>query len=241
MEKAATFIPKAVRHTRAFAHPWLDEESEQLIQAKNNQEGSGEFLERQRLCSQGLLHKYHSHIARTQAKIMKLPSSSTRWWKLCESLMMRGSRTTSIPPLLAESNEWVHDATGKAELFAEHFSTNYTLPEAVDNQFSWDHEHALQCMAGFLPIRRRLAFKLLRSLREDSATGPDMLPTRILKYCAKSLALPISIIMRLILLATSWPESWKLHWLPDTRLPDTCCRCTRNLPDTRLPIIVAST
>ena len=39
------------------------------------------------------------------------------------------------------------------------------------------------------------------------------LSIRLLKNCAKSLAMPIIKLARLILTKGSWPECWKLHWI----------------------------
>ena len=52
----------------------------------------------------------------------------------------------------------------------------------------------------------------LASLDVDSSTGPDLLPTRILKLCAPALALPVSWLARRILTTGRWPETWCRHW-----------------------------
>ena len=68
-------------------------------------------------------------------------------------------------------------------------------------------------MSGFLPIRVRQAERFLRNLREDSATGPDGLPARILRRCSKALARPVALIGRQLLRSGEWPDGWKLHWI----------------------------
>ena len=50
-------------------------------------------------------------------------------------------------------------------------------------QVDWDIDRA-----AVLSVER--AGKALGAMREDSATGPGFLPTRVLKYCAAALAMP---------------------------------------------------
>lgn len=53
-----------------------------------------------------------------------------------------------------------------------------------------------------------VAARILRGLQEDSATGPDMLPTRMLRECADG---PFKILALLILEQGSWPQAWMNH------------------------------
>ena len=51
------------------------------------------------------------------------------------------------------------------------------------------------------------------SINDDKATGPDLLATKVLKRCAKSLALPTAKLARAMLLVGKWPENWRVHWV----------------------------
>ena len=57
------------------------------------------------------------------------------------------------------------------------------------------------------------AILTLTILREESATGPDELPTRILKRCGAALARPIHMLIMLMLQHGIWPGAWKVHWI----------------------------
>ena len=50
-------------------------------------------------------------------------------------------------------------------------------------------------------------------MKEDSATGPDMLPTKILRECADVLAKPFRMMALLILHQGVWPKAWMKHWI----------------------------
>ena len=50
-------------------------------------------------------------------------------------------------------------------------------------------------------------------LDEHSGTGPDLIPARILKYCASQLAYPVLQLALLILNTGVWPMCWRVHWV----------------------------
>ena len=68
-------------------------------------------------------------------------------------------------------------------------------------------------MSGFLPLRKRHARKVLEQLDEHSGTGPDLLPSKVLKMCALSLSLPVILLARAIFSLGIWTSMWKLHWV----------------------------
>ena len=55
--------------------------------------------------------------------------------------------------------------------------------------------------------------KALASLDEDSALGPDLVPTRILKRCAKVLAPVLHLLILAILKFGERPALWTEHWV----------------------------
>ena len=57
------------------------------------------------------------------------------------------------------------------------------------------------------------AIHVLEQLDPSSATGPDELPTRILRECATSLALPLLLLGCQILRTGCWPALWLMHWI----------------------------
>ena len=54
---------------------------------------------------------------------------------------------------------------------------------------------------------------LLRKLSVDSSSGPDEVPTRILKECASALAAPIAELLQIIIDSGTWPRVWAEHWI----------------------------
>ena len=52
---------------------------------------------------------------------------------------------------------------------------------------------------------------ILLALRINSATGPDNIPARFLKECAKQLLLPFRILCSRTLDEGAWPAVWRVH------------------------------
>ena len=53
--------------------------------------------------------------------------------------------------------------------------------------------------------------KIFQGMREDSTTGPDVLPKKILRECANVLAKTFRMIALLILHQGLWPRAWMIH------------------------------
>ena len=112
---------------------------------------------------------------------------------------------------LKDGGNWVLDPVGKANLLERTFASKCKLPCAEVNEFS-----ALSLpffTDGFLRIRCRDVLRVLKNLKEDSATGPDLLAACFLKACAEVLALPLALLARQILATHRWPQLWTYHWI----------------------------
>ena len=119
--------------------------------------------------------------------------------------MVKESSNCNIPPLQSVDGTWALTATAKAELLAKAFQDKFVLADGPDDSASLNQE---VFESGFVLIRSRWTFKLLSKLSENSSTGPDGIPTQILKQCARELAYPLTKLIRLIVSSGKWPELW---------------------------------
>jgi hypothetical protein len=142
--------------------------------------------------------------------LANIPLGSKAWWKWNRALLNKARKTTRVPPLRASAGQWVLDAKGKANLFAQTFASKSVLPPGPAGDVIGE---PAQQMSSFLALRLRWATRILKGIREDSATGPDGLPGRILKRCHTALAIPITKLARRMLHEGVWPEAWRIHWL----------------------------
>ena len=108
--------------------------------------------------------------------------------------------------------EWVHKASLKADAFAVAFAKKNVLATQVPGMFTDLQQNHIHQEEPQMPGEDR-AFDILRNLREGSATGPDVLPTRILRGAARELAKPLALLAYVIVSTSCWPAMWIMHWV----------------------------
>ena len=90
-------------------------------------EGTPAYKSKVRLCTEGLLREYGLYVERTKTRVVKLKSSSKRWWKLSNSLMFKSGQVSAIPPILGPSGVWCMTPREKAQVFADTFANKYVF------------------------------------------------------------------------------------------------------------------
>ena len=210
---AKAYIPSRTFVVEKSSHPWLNDRCKRLVLAKHAAVGTPFFSQRQLECSQGLNEEYEKYASKCRERLNRCNAQPRKWWRLSQCLLGRSVPVSSIPPLQGPGGVWVLDAMSKADLFSTTFAAKARLTEPASNHYSILRGQAGPCMSGFLPICVRQAKALLRKLRDLSSTGPDKLPAKILKQCADSLALPVTILARAVLNTGVWPQPWRFHWV----------------------------
>ena len=211
LQKAARYIPKRILQARKCTHPWLTDEIVQLVAAKRGATEKAEYAKCVKACSEGIMAEYNSYAARSRQALLDARRGSKQWWMLSRELLMQRTKIDSIPALRSDDGCWAHGPSGKAQLLAETFNGKNVLPESSENAYTELQRDQLQKTIKVLSERD--AYKVLASLDEHSGTGPDLLPSRILKNCAKELASPVLKLALAILEMGEWPDCWKEHWM----------------------------
>ena len=162
------------------------------------------------------LNRWHTAQARENKNMLSLPRGSRAWWKKEKQLQQKHVKPCGIPALRKPDGAWALDSKGKADLLAATFDQKCKLPPASDGSspyfaitathVSWDVDRT-----AILTIAN--ADKCLRQLDENSATGPDHCPTKVLKHCHAALAEPLLQLAAHILLTGHWPTQWTEHWI----------------------------
>ena len=211
-EYANQCIPRRELRERKSTHPWLNEAVETLVKQKLQAVGTTDERKAAEKCSAGILANFLEYTRKCAHELCQLLPSSKAWWAKTRQLLDIKPKTSNIPALKSESGAWIIEPKAKAKLFAEKFSSKYTLIAREQNQYSeivnTEHVQTIE------PVpHEQQAAKVLRGLKEDSATGPDLLPTKILRECADVLAKPFRTLALLILQQGVWPEAWMMHWI----------------------------
>ena len=66
-------------------------------------------------------------------------------------------------------------------------------------------------MPEFIRIRSRLALRILKALKLDTASGPEVIPVREYRECCSELTPAIAVLVRYLLRIGCWPPIWRLH------------------------------
>ena len=126
--------------------------------------------------------------------------------------MGKKAKDCNIPALKDDTGEWVMDPTGKANLISEKFAAKNKLAEQAENKYTVVKKTSFMQEEVPLPTTQ-IAFEVMNSIREDSGTGPDEVPAKIIKRCAAQLAYPVAILAMRIIMLGVWPDAWREHWV----------------------------
>ena len=95
--------------------------------------------------------------------------------KKAKEVMKHEAQVSSIPALKSNDGACVLDAQGKANLFAVTFAEQCKLPRLCHNSYTVCTQcHELQTSVVCPSVEQCMA--VLAGLRDDSSTGPDLLP-----------------------------------------------------------------
>ena len=141
---------------------------------------------------------------------MEAQPASKSWWSNARRLTDRKQRVSNIPALKC-GTEWILEAEDKANCFANAFEANNSMISAEENEYSEVPYVYPTFYCG--PPTIAATEHVLKTLDEESALGPDLIPTRILKQCAHALAPVLHKLIIAILTFGEWPTIWRVHWV----------------------------
>lgn len=183
-------IKKKTLVEQKSSHPWLNERVLATVTAMRTAAGTLEEGVKAAECSKVVLQEYDAWCKKVKKELLDMKPGSKAWWAKEKQLQQQRQKQCSIPALKDADCTWQLEPAGKANLLAKSFGDKFSLPAAETNAYSQVDDVSLNWSD--LPVLSvEAAEKTLRALSGDSATGPDVLPTRILKRCAQVLALPV--------------------------------------------------
>ena len=173
------FDSQVTKKFKKSAHLWLTDRAIQAV--RRNYEAHCQTDEKESACdcSRILLEEFNQHTARSRDSLAEAGHGSKRWWTRAREFMQVKCKMSSIPALkMAQS--WTMDATAKADMFVDTFaSKNQMIEREVNLYTEIDAEHEADTDSELPGVET--VEKILCNLDESSATGPDLVPTRILR------------------------------------------------------------
>ena len=133
LRSASSCIPLSTLRTKKSSHPWLNDRTIALVDAKRTAEVTAFEKEATLACSAGLAAAYHDYTGRTAQKMRCIKPSSMLWWKKTKEVIKHEAQVSSFPALKSNEGEWVLDAQGKTNLFAVTFAEKCKLPRLCYN------------------------------------------------------------------------------------------------------------
>ena len=207
---AEDIIPKRSVNIKKSTHLWLTERGKEAVPRKHAAQGTEQEAEAARECSDILLEEHYEYVGKMRTKLLDAKPSSKAWWSNARRLTDRKQRLSNIPAL-KRGTEWILEAEEKANCFVSAFEAKNIMIAEDLNEYS-----EIACVHPIFycgPPTVEATEKALASLDEDSALGPDLVPTRILKRWAKVLAPILHMLIVAILKFGEWPTLWREHWI----------------------------
>ena len=144
-------VPERMIWERRSVHPWINERCVQAIRDKNNAADGAQRTAAAR-CSEILFEEYLAYVQRMRDKLGKAKRGSKLWWKLSSEIVGKSGKASSIPAMKSPTG-WVLEPAGKAELFADTFSTKFGIPDIEFNEYSALPPEYRR--SGYIPVRVR--------------------------------------------------------------------------------------
>ena len=203
-------IPKKTMRSQ-FQPPWYDSECDRIrrkkekwrIKAKESTNESDRLTYTEKFRS---MRKLFKKTMNDKMKSNFVDDSdpaliSKRFWTHVKSK----SKSTRIPETVQYRNRFRYEAKDQAALFNEYFYNQFSEASNYNIDIDFANNDFLD-----LKFYSEDILLILRSLNPSKAAGPDGIHGKVLKYCASSLAYPLSILFNLSFVTGCIPPDWKL-------------------------------
>ena len=115
------------------------------------------------------------------------------------------SNSTRIPETLNYGSKVRSTNKGVADLFNQYFYDQFSIPSNYNIDIDFSNDPFSDEIFDDKSI-----FDLLMKINVNKAAGPDKIDSKLMKYCAKGLSRPLSILFNQIFKSGRIPDKWKL-------------------------------
>ena len=208
------FIPHRKFQLKPHSSPWFTPSCAAAIAHRNHffhqyhrnmsAENKKLFRDSRNHCKRVLEEAKSNYAEATRCSIASQRIGSRDFWRICNSILNRGK--SAIPPLF-NGPEVLTASMDKANLFARNFSNNSTLDDSFHAlpDFPLRTEQRL-CSR---KITARMVANAILDLDAFKATGPDKIPSIVLKKCSPELSPVLAKLYNKCLAESCFPSCWK--------------------------------
>lgn len=203
-------VPLYKTYKRSYP-PWFDANIIKNVKKKarlfkkykktHNEHFLQEFRELRYLVKEQISAAYNNYIDNVQASISNDPQY---FWSYVHSK----NGTSRIPGKISYDNTFYDKPQDIVDVFGEFFKNVYLPPETDDKKHTElpnIHENIT-----FQNISENDILNATKKLKNKMTSGPDNIPSFIIKDCIGVLAVPLRILFNLALKTKTFPSRWKV-------------------------------
>lgn len=155
----------------------------------------------QRLCK----IEYKKYLSKTAINLRKCP-------KLFWNFVNSKRKSCAYPSCMAYNGVYStsHSSSGHSELFADFFNAVYSTFEYIPNSYPF---YIQQHDIPYPKVSRDSVEIAAKSIKSSFKSGPDMIPSFILRECACALSLPLNLLFNHSLRLGYFPAKWKSSYI----------------------------
>ena len=186
------YVPRQKLVKKRCSVPWYNERISQAVKRKHDAIGTATAAQEAAHCPEIMMKVRINFIFKSRKKLSRLGRGCKQWWSVSKQLLEMKGTSHNVPALKKDGSTWVYTGKDKAQLFADVFTQRYSVPELKMNEYSaLPDPTASQGVINCSQITVKLCERVLKDLDGSSATGPDGVPARVLKYFAELLILSV--------------------------------------------------
>ena len=217
LSAAKTAIPTKVVHIKNKDKPWVNNELKRNIRKRNMLFKCAKRTQShidwcnwktQRNFVSNLNKRLHSeHIQSQVTELIRNKRSPYKYHQILSDLTGR-KHSNPIPPLLKPDGEAVSDNNDKAQLLNEYFASQTRLDISNTQTPQTTKASLVPYMDSFV-VSESEVLSMLNSLDPNKSTGPDDIPTKLLKISAILIVEPLTKLFNKSLNQGIFSNSWK--------------------------------
>eukprot|EP00795_Rhopilema_esculentum_P009289 gene9289-16986_t len=243
--------PRIFKKVRGKPAPWLNSEVKRLMNERDKLLRKSRRTKNQTDISayKCMRNKVNTAVRKAKSMYHKdlLKENSrdpNKFWKTLESIYPTKSSDKQSPQSFEINGDKVKDPSKIANAFCSFFANIVTtLKEKAFPlcNFTWRNQPNLPTKTVrkfmFRKVSKQKVERELKSIKRNKATGLDDLPPGLIKDSAESISAPLTHLINMSLMTSTFPADWKAAKIIPTHKSGARSNCDNYRPISVLPIL----